>query len=338
MLKRGKNLRQTIPRFSATGYYAFMVSFRNLSGFEENDIAQFRFKALEHCYTFGWKAAMAAFGVKKSTLFDWRRLYEQSGRKLNSLVPKSTRPHQTRRMATNAQLLAFIKSMREEHGNVGKMKLKPFLDAYARSLGLTTYGFDKIGLIIKRNHYFFDKPKRRKTRKLLQPRLKHAPNQSQPGYIEMDSITLYVLNRKLYFITAIDVVTRLAWCKLVPSLSSVQARQALEEFRAYCPYPIWEIQTDNGHEFLKEFDVYLQGQDIPHQFIYPRSPRINGTVERFNRTIQDEFLSRCDELYTQEWDKFQTKLSRYLIWYNTQRPHYSLKYQTPMAYLQQFTT
>ena len=316
-------VRYILPKLGKRQYYALMRSWANLNGFESNDIARFRFTVLKHVYEYGWKAAVSAFSVKKSTLFDWKRQYEKSGKKLNSLVPKSTRPHCTRTMATDVRLLELIKSIRQEHGNVGKMKLKPFLDAYAASLGISTYGFDKIGRIIRRNHYYFDRPKRRKPRQLLQPRLKRTPRQSVPGYIEMDAITLYVLNRKLYFVTAIDIVTKLAWCKLVPSLSSIQAKLALEEFRAYCPYPIREIQTDNGHEFLAEFETYLQGQNIPHQFIYPRSPRINGVVERFNRTIQDEFLSRCDELYTQDWDKFQTKLTRYLLWYNRVSPENS---------------
>lgn len=335
MILKNRKLKYTFPLHSSSGYHALMISFRNLSGFEENDIAKFRLKVLGHLYRYGWEAAVDAYEVKKSTLFGWKGRYEKSGRKLSSLVPISTRPHHLRTMATDPRLLAFIKSLREEHGNVGKMKLKPFLDAYARSLGISSYGFDKIGLIVRRNHYFFDRPKRKSLRKLLAPRLKRAPDQSQPGYVEMDSLTLYVNSKRYYFVTAIDVVTKLAWCKLVIALSSFQARLALEEFRSYCPYPIREIQTDNGHEFLMEFEKYLQEQDIPHQFIYPRSPRINGVVERFNRTIQDEFLSRCDELYTQEWDKFQTKLSRYLTWYNTQRPHYSLKYLTPITYLKQ---
>lgn len=326
-------IRYILPKFKPRDYYALMRSWTNLNGFESNDVAQFRFRVIGHYCKFGWKAASSAFGVPKSTLFDWKKTYEKSGKRLNSLVPFSTRPHHTRVMVTDSRLMALIKSLREEHGNIGKMKLKPFLDAFARSLSIPTYGYDKIGLIIRRNHYFFDRPKRRKAKKLLHPRLKRTPDQCQPGYLELDSITLYALNKKLYFVTVIDVVTRLAWCKLVPSLSSTQARLALAEFQLFCPYAVREVQTDNGKKFLNEFEIYLQEQRIVHQFIYPHSPKINGIVERFNRTIQDEFLSRCDELYTQEWDKFQTKLTGYLTWYNTQRPHYSLNYQSPIQYL-----
>ena len=113
--------------------------------------------------------------------------------------------------------------------------------------------------------------------------------------------------------------------------------QALVEFMAKYPYPIREVQTDNGHEFLGEFDDYLQTQNIPHQFIYFHSPRINGVVERFNRTIQDEFLNRNDELWY-DLHLFDRKLAGYLEWYNTKRPHHSLDLKSPVIYMQKFQT
>lgn len=338
MLKSGKNLRDTLPRFSPAEYYALMVSFRNLSGFEENDVAKFRLKVLNHLYQYGWKAARDAYEVKKSTVFDWKRRFERSGKKLVSLVPTSTKPKHTRLMVVDPRLAVFIKSMRETYGPVSKYKLKPFLDEYARELGIISYGREKIGKIIKRNHYFFEtKPRVKRRVKPFISRLKKAPRQTEPGYVEMDSITLYVGNKKYYFVTAIDIVTKFAWCKLTTSLSSRSARLALVEFMTKYPYSIREIQTDNGHEFLGEFDGYLQSQNIIHQYIYFHSPRINGVVERFNRTIQDEFINRNDELWY-DLTLFDQKLAGYLEWYNTRRPHHSLDLKPPIIYMQKFQT
>jgi hypothetical protein len=338
MSKQGKNLRYTLPRLTPSRYHALMVSFRNLSGFEENDVAKFRLKVLHHLYRYGWKAAVDAYEVKKSTMFDWKRRFEKSGKKLVSLVPTSTRPKHTRTMMVDPRLAVFIKSMREAYGPVSKYKLKPFLDEYAKSLHLAGYGLDKIAKIIKRNHYFFEtRPKAKKRVRPLISRLKKAPKETVPGYVEMDSITLYVNTKKYYFVTGIDVVTKYAWCKLTTSLSSRSAKEALVEFRGQYPCPIREIQTDNGHEFLGEFDGYLQAQEIPHQFIYYHSPKINGVVERFNRTIQDEFLSRNDELWY-NLELFNRKLTGYLEWYNTKRPHHSLDLKPPVIYMQKFQT
>ena len=338
MPARFNHLRYLFPKVSRGAYHALMIDLRNSLGFEQSDIARFRLIVLDHLYQYGWKAASDAYKVKRSTLFDWKRRFEQSGKKLSSLVPRSTRPHQRRQLKTDMRLNALIRSIREEHGNLGKVKLKPFIDAYASSLGIGSYGIAKINKVIVRNHYYFDRPRSKKRKKTGITRIKRTPTQTLPGYIQMDCITLWVLGKKVCFITAIDVFTRFAWCKKVPSLTSYQARLAFEEFTSQYPHLVREVQTDNGSEFLGEFDSYLEEMDIPHHFIYPRSPKINGTIERFNRTIQDEFLSRSDELYSHQWDRFQVKLTGYLTWYNTQRPHHSLKLKTPLHTLQIFLT
>jgi transposase len=327
-----------IPKFTDGQYHALMVSMRNAMGFEQSDVAQFRLKVLNHLSVYGCKAAMDAFSVKRSTVFSWKKRFEESKGKLSSLVPQSTRPHHTRQMNVDLRLQSLIKSIREEYGNIGKAKLKPFVDALAGSLEIKGYGYDKINKIVVRNHYFFDKPKRKKPGKRGIYRLKHTPVQTIPGYLQLDSVTLWVLGYKIYFITIIDVYTKYAWCKVTKSLTSRAAKEALTEFMKSYPYAVREVQTDNGHEFLGEFDQYLESIIIPHNFIYPRSPKINGVVERFNRTLKDEFLNRCDEVYTRDWEGLDEKLVHWLIWYNTKRPHYSLKYMTPKDYMQQFKT
>jgi putative transposase len=93
------------------------------------------------------------------------------------------------------------------------------------------------------------------------------------------------------------------------------------------------VQADNGSEFFKTFHQYLEGENIKHQCIYPKSPKINGVVERFNRTIQEEFINRNDEIYF-DLEAFQVKLTGYLEWYNIKRPHAALQYQSPMQFIQ----
>ncbi|PIP74456.1 MAG: hypothetical protein CO135_02755 [Candidatus Levybacteria bacterium CG_4_9_14_3_um_filter_35_16] len=79
--------------------------------------------------------------------------------------------------------------------------------------------------------------------------------------------------------------------------------------------------------------MYLEEQGIKHQFIYPRMPKINAFIERFNRTIQEEFILRNDEIYY-DHKAFAKELTKYLYWYNYQRPHASLKYMSPMNFIQ----
>lgn len=325
-----------LPKFSKKDYIAFMKTLHNSFAFDLSDAAKYRHHVLMHYYHYGFKAACSAFKVAKSTLYDWKKAYEASGKNLDSLIPKNTRPHKTRKMTTDFRLELFIKSLRQQYGSLSKYKIKPFLDEYAKSLGIASYCPSKIGKIIKRRNYFFTfrkKPRKAKIKPLSQ-RLKKAPKEKLPGYIEMDSIVLYLLNQRYYFITAIDIVTKFACCKLTTNLSSRQAKLALEEFKNQYPQTIRVIQTDNGSEFLGEFHLYLKTNNITHEFIYPRSPKINGVVERFNRTIQEEFINLTDS-FDADMLIFKKKLAKYLDWYNQKRPHYSLNYQSPVKYLEE---
>ena len=97
------------------------------------------------------------------------------------------------------------------------------------------------------------------------------------------------------------------------------------------PYEIKGIQTDNGSEFLNHFDRIIAGNGIAHFFIYPRCPKQNGIIERFNHTLQEEFVEDNRELLEEKETKpFNNKLIDYLLFYNTQRPHNTLNNQEPM--------
>lgn len=329
--------RYILPKLSKGNYNTLMKLISNSLTFSMSDAAKFRLHVLDHYYKHGIKSSVHAFNIPRSTIYDWRRVFENSGKKVSSLIPKSTRPTNTRQMNLNPNLLEFIKAMREEYGNLGKLKLKPFLDEYAKDQGISSYGTTKIGLIIKRRRFFFETIKRKggKRRKPLIPRLKYSPKETIPGYIEMDTISIWALGKKYYFVTAIDIVTKFAWVKLTPSPSSLQTKLVFIEFLKQYKYPLRTIQTDNGSEFLGEFDGYLNQIRTKHQFIYQKSPKVNSVVERFNRTVQEEFIQRNDE-YMYDKEKFNQKLTNYLIWYNTRRPHYSLGQLSPLAFMQRF--
>jgi IS30 family transposase len=89
----------------------------------------------------------------------------------------------------------------------------------------------------------------------------------------------------------IDIYTKFAHVRKVKTLSSKQAKLTFQEFQKLSLHRVHTVQTDNGSEFFDNFHAYLKEQEIKHQFIYPKSPKINGVVERFNRTIQEEFIN-----------------------------------------------
>ena len=329
-------IRRNIEMFSDSSQYNWLMKTLESSlAFGKSNPAKFKLLVLEHYYKYGWRSACDAFNVGKSTLYDWRKDFEASGKKLVSLVPRSTRPHNYRQSHVDYRLIEMIKVMRKKRHNLSKYKLKPFVDSYAKYLGVDTIGISNIGRIIKKKNIFFEIPGIRRVKrknKYSRGRTNKSPKVKKPGYIEVDCITIYLENKKHYFVSIIDIFTKFAHVEKVLSLSSKQAMLALKEFQNKYDLPIHTVQTDNGSEFLKYFHQYLEEQNIKHQFIYPRCPRINGVVERFNRTVQEECINRSEIIYY-DLTKFQEELTEYLQWYNYRRPHASLNYVSPVNFL-----
>lgn len=302
---------------------------------EVSDVAQFRYHCLTHYYKYGLRPTLEAFKLKKSTFHEWKRTYELSGRRVSSLVPHQTRPLRVRKMETDIRLVALIKEMRKDHGNIGKSMLKPFVDAYAKELGIVTLAESTIGKVIKRQRLTFEKKvyPQKQQNKFKKLRVRKSPRVQSPGFVQMDSIVVYINYEKHLFMSVIDIYTKLAHVVYVENLRSITARKVFKQFQELSPTKVHTVQTDNGSEFLKLFHEYLEEEHIKHQFIYPRMPKINSYIERFNRTIQEEFILRNDEIYY-DTQAMTRKLTKYLFWYNYQRPHASLKYVPPMTFIQ----
>lgn len=321
--------------FSENSQYDWLMkTLENSLRFDKSDPAKFKLHCLEHYYSFGWKSTVLAFRIGKSTLYDWKKTYERSDKALISLIPKKTRPKHFRSMQIDYRLVEFIKNFREQYGNIDRRKIKIFLDQYAVELGIKPISERVIGKIIKRRHLFFEqliRPKRKN--KFARGRTNKSPKVNNPGYVEIDSVVVYINDIRHNFICCIDIFTKFAHVKKVNTLSGLQAKLTLKEFQQKYDLKIHTVQTDNGSEFLGAFHQYLDQKQIKHVFIYPRSPRINGVIERFNRTIQEEFINRNDEIYF-DLEAFQVKLTTYLNWYNTKRPHMALNYLSPHQFIQ----
>lgn len=314
-------------------YDRVMKTLSNALAYEQSDPAQFRHHVLQYYYRYGWKPTVEAFKLGKSTLYEWKQRYEQSGKKLTALIPQKTKPNRVRVMNTDWRLVQFIREFRQQYGNIGREKIKIFLDQYASEIGIESISTRTISKVIQRRRLFFDHPRRIKRKnKFSRDRTKKAPKATAPGYVEVDCIVLFVGGSRHNFVCCIDIYTKFAHVKKVSTISSQQTKATLQEFEIRTQHKVHTVQTDNGSEFFKTFHAYLEDQEIKHQFIYPHSPKINGVVERFNRTFQEEFINRSDEIYFDR-ERFEVKLTNYLEWYNTKRPHASLEYQSPIQFM-----
>jgi putative transposase len=324
----------------------YISNIAHMSKKDQSVILQ-RVKIIEFFDKFGAGATDQAFEKKRSTVFLWKQKLKQSGGKLSSLKQLSKVPKTRSRRVVQPLHISFVEQYRSQHPGVSKVTVKPALDAYCRDLNLPIISESAIGRVIKElkdkgripNYrltttingktgelrYRGEKPRGKKLRIG-----KYKPD--SPGdLVQIDAIEIFINSIRRYIVTAIDVKTKFAFAYSYKTLSSNTARDFMSKLIEVTPFDIKRIQTDNGKEFHKYFREYVKGQNIVHFYNYPRSPKMNKYVERFNRTIQEQHVSwHMADLY--EPRGFNPKLMQYLTWYNTEKPHISLNKLTPLQY------
>ena len=315
----------------------------SLRRFSKDEVAQEREKILRFYKRYGEEATKEAFGVDRKLIHVWKKRLKNNDKHLMALIPNSTRPIRVRRMNTDGRILEFIKGMRQEHPRIGKEKLKPLLDDYCKEQRITTISESTIGKVIKRNKFFLQRSGRtyhdatsrwmehpRKKAKRL--RVKHSPKHTEFGHFQADTCVQFIDGIRRYIISAIDSKLKFSFSSCYSHLSSRNSLDLLKKLQHVYPLQVKSIQTDNGSEFLGEFEEYLTKRGIPHYFSYPRCPKINGCIERYNRTIKEEFVQNNIETI-HDIELFRQRLAQYLIFYSTQRPHKALGLKSPVDYL-----
>jgi len=171
---------------------------------------------------------------------------------------------------------------------------------------------------------------------------KHQPHRKrwqryekpQPGHrIQVDVKFLERLpgtNKRLYQFTAIDDCTRIRVLKVFDACNQRTAIRFIDDVRRRLPFRILTVQTDNGAEFQTQFHGHLHDVDIRHVYVRPRSPHLNGKVERSHRVDDQEFYQLLDaEGIRDDIHLFNDKLKEWEDYYNYHRPHGALGGQTP---------
>ena len=122
--------------------------------------------------------------------------------------------------------------------------------------------------------------------------------------------------------------------KIFDACNQRTAMQFLNEVRQRLPFRIQVLQTDNGAEFQSQFHWHAEGLDIRHVYIRPRTPQLNGKVERSHRVDDQEFYQLLDrDGVSDDIHLFNQKLREWEDYYNYHRPHGALEGQTPFERL-----
>jgi len=302
--------------------------------------AEQRHKILLFWRQYGLKATHDAYDVSRSTLYQWWKIYKVSGYVMASLDPGSQAPIRRRKRIIHPKIIAEIKCLRlEVCPNMGKDKVKIFLDQFCAQNNIKTISVSTIGRVIKDKRIYHHRQKVshfgkiktvNRAKKLRKP--KDFTADDIGDLLEIDTIVKFDWGIKRYIITAVDTNTRYTFAWEYTKANSQNAKDFFQKLAQVFPYQIKRVQTDNGSEFHKYFREHLKRKGITHFWNYPSQPYKNGHIEKYNRTIQDEFIDQHTTLL-EDPKIFNHCLMDYLIWYNTKRPHWSLKLLSPVDYL-----
>lgn len=282
----------------------------------------------------GLEATTDAFPVKRSTLFAWKKQLKTGQGKLVSLNEKKRTPQHTRKRDWPFEVRRQIKQIRHDplHPNLGANKIYPLLLEFCKERAFPCPKPITIERLIaddpEKMRIFPQKisPHNGAIKKANHQNVLRKPKGLKPEYpghlVALDTIEKFVDGTRRYVITFEDIYTRFAFAWATKS----HASKAAEEFFGICrkvfpgSFNFLYVLTDNGSEFKKHFVEKLKELHLTHYHTYPRAPRMNAHVERFNRTIQEDWIDwHLWEL--KDPDTFNRSLMDYLIFYNTKRVH-----------------
>ncbi len=270
--------------------------------------------------------AAAVFGVSRQSLYRWMARYEAGG--LEALGDRSHRPR-TCPHQLSGELEAQVLEMRRVHPAWGPLRLQDRL----RRHGVDPLPSHMAIYRALRRHGLVDAQGDRKRL----PTYKRWERGRPMELWQMDVVGGVLLDdgTECKVLTGLDDHSRFCVCAGI--MIRATGRQVCGFFadaleRHGVPE---EILTDNGKVFTNRFgmkptevlfDKICRENGITHRLTAPRSPTTTGKVERFHRTLRLEFLR--GQTFASR-DLAQKSLDAWVVDYNHDRPHRSLKMATP---------
>lgn len=347
---------------------------KHTSRLRNREVVEYRIKVLEFWNKHGLNAALEYaidlnpnHKCSRATLYRWRKALIESGKidrmgryKLSAIDPKSTRPNHCRLPRNYDELYIPIRQLLNEHSMLGKNKIHRILLNMMKKGSLVLNKLKEIpsvstiGRIIKTMRELGRIPNRQRlsfnasTNKFYVVAKRKKKKLRRDGYkpknpgdlVQMDGVISYCYGKRVYILNAIDYVSARTISAILPSNKSCHTAEVLKKIDELFGFEIKNIQTDNGSEFMDKFAETMEKLGKTHFYNYIKKPMWNGKVERFNRTLQEEWLTDPDiqTLIADDRDEANKELQKYINWYNNERPHQSIDYMTPNEYVVYFNT
>jgi len=278
-----------------------------------------RHKAVQLYLEEGFSPELIAreMGVGKSTLSKWVRVYRDQGEA--GLQSKSARQNRPRPKVAPAVKTKVIE-LKRRHPEIGIKKISQFL----RRMLFLPVSQETVRRTLHEQQ-LLPKPRRKPRRNPPKPRFfeRSTPNQLW----QTDIFTFRLGGKNAYLIGFIDDHSR--YVVGLDVFRSQTAEHVLEVYRrAVAEYGVpKEMLSDQGRQYSSwrgttRFEAELRKDRVHHIKSRPHHPMTLGKIERFWKTIWEEFLERA------QFDSFESAGERIRLWvkhYNHRRPHQSLE-------------
>jgi transposase InsO family protein len=276
------------------------------------------------------RAAAAAFGVSPTTAHRWW----QRALAGEPLVDRSSRPHHQPRRLSAEEEAPILRARRET--NLGPGRLAGIVNRSRSTVWkvLHRHGLSRRprGERQSFRRYEWSQPGA-----LLHVDVKKLSRFRFPGHRATGSRLGPDRNRGVgydYLHCVVDDHSRLAYVELHPredaETNARTLERALRFFAELGLDPPEAVMTDNAFVYRhgRGFNELLQTNAIKHILTPPYTPRWNGKVERFIRTLQDEWA------YSRAWPNSSARarsLQSFIRYYNRRRPHSSIGDRPPIS-------
>ena len=278
------------------------------------------------------------FGISRKTFHKWKKRFNPQV--IQSPEDESKEPIRKRQWQVSKRQENRIIKLRSKYIKYGKKKLK-ILYQRKHNENISTWKIERV----IRKHKLYPEPaeyeKQLKRRKRRDRRKRYRINLFDTTGIpagklwHTDTIVIRWYGQRRTILTAIEDKTKLAFARVYNNQSSRSATDFLKRLNYLSRGDISIIHSDNGSEFDGEFTQICKKLKIQQLYSRVRTPTDNPSVERFNRTVQDEWLS-LSEIGLDEIEEANKDLTKWLVEYNANRPHQSLDYLSPLEYASKY--
>ena len=327
-----KFLNFIVPEYGKWNLY------RDLAKKKLSQEAQLKLEWIIFYHTLGNRNATLTakqFGVSRKTLHKWLKRFNE--RNLLTLEEVSRKPEHVRTWAVTSEEEHRITILRKAYLKLGKRKLKIlYQNLYGQAI--STW---KIERTIRKHKLYPNKVEHQKylkRREEAKPKLRiHALKETvkeihEFGFLwHTDTVILWWNGKRVCILTAIEEHTRIAYARLYPNNTSTTTQDFLKRLLYVSENKIRIMHSDNGSEFKGNFEKICKTLGILQVYSRVRTPKDNALLERFNRTIQEEWLALCEQ-GLDDLNIANQLLTEWLIFYNATRPHQALDYKTPLQY------